>query len=354
MDLILIKQPFLIIMIGLLLLALAIIFYPLLKEKHLRRLSLVFILAFSTLSLSLYFYWGASADLVQSQALNQIEKKLLLLTQDQKLNAEKIYQGLETLEKEIAYSHAGLARLGEIYITLGAFDKSQQVYQQATKLAPHHLDYEVQWIYTHSLMNKGKLPIPVQKKAMALVAKHPEQKVLVNLLAIDHYFQGQHQQAIDAWQSILESDQNLTPERRLVLERAIVSAQKALTQIGMPKEQDINLQVKVSLSPKLQSQVSPHHAVFVFVKCPNQRAPLAVIRKKVHELPFMVNIGKEQQMLANQGLSLGQEVIIVAKISKSGDPLNKEGDLQGISQKIMLHSDLNPILLEINEQSFEI
>lgn len=342
------KQPFLVLMIGLLIIALLILFLHTLKKKNIKKTILLISFPFCSSAFLLYFLWGAPLEVIQRQALDRIENKLWVLTQDKNVTLEKIKNNLAVLEKDVGFSHLGLARLGEIYITLGLFDNAAKVFEKATVLCSMPA-YWTQWIYSHSMSNQGKLPSDVRQKALELIKRETEQKILLNLLAIDDYFQGNYQEAISRWQTILETDPSLTDERRLTLQQAINTSYKALG-VSPSLANSLRFQVSVSLASDLKNKALPNESVFVFVKSTDGSAvPLAVVRKKVFELPFTVDLSQAPQMLPGQSLSLGKEIVVIAKISKSGDPLDKKGDLQGMTNKLVLHSQMEPVLLEINK-----
>ena len=57
--------------------------------------------------------------------------------------------------------------------------------------------------------------------------------------------------------------------------------------------------------------------------------PLAVVRRQVKELPLVVDLDDSLAMMENLKLSTFDEVMIVARISKSGAPIATSGDFFG-------------------------
>jgi cytochrome c-type biogenesis protein CcmH len=85
------------------------------------------------------------------------------------------------------------------------------------------------------------------------------------------------------------------------------------------------VRVSVALSPKLDVQLSPDAPLFVIVRDPNQRAPLAVRKLSNGQLPLTVELTNADAM-AGPGFSAGQQVKVVARISRSGGVTAQSGD----------------------------
>jgi cytochrome c-type biogenesis protein CcmH len=105
----------------------------------------------------------------------------------------------------------------------------------------------------------------------------------------------------------------------------------------------------VSLSPDLRAQASPEDTVFIFAKeAPNGRMPLAAERKQVKDLPYQFMLDDSKSMSPQARLSGAAQVVISARISKSGNAIAQPGDLQGQSAPVVLGAkDLRVDIREI-------
>jgi len=96
------------------------------------------------------------------------------------------------------------------------------------------------------------------------------------------------------------------------------------------------LKVAVSLSPAVASKAAPNDVVYVFARAVNgPRMPLAIVRKQVKDLPATIVLEDSQGM--GQGmmtLSSAPEVVVVARVSKSGMANAQNGDLEGMSAPV--------------------
>jgi cytochrome c-type biogenesis protein CcmH len=88
----------------------------------------------------------------------------------------------------------------------------------------------------------------------------------------------------------------------------------------------------VTLAPELASKVSPQDTLFVFARAAEgPPMPLAVLRRKARELPLAFALDDGASMAQGRKLSAVRQVIVGARISKSGEALPQAGDLQGLS-----------------------
>jgi cytochrome c-type biogenesis protein CcmH len=109
----------------------------------------------------------------------------------------------------------------------------------------------------------------------------------------------------------------------------VPAAKKSSTKAGA------TLKVAVSLIPAVAKQAAPDDVVFVFARAVNgPRMPLAIVRKQVKDLPATIVLEDSQGMSPEMTLSSVPEVIVVARVSKSGMANAQNGDLEGMSAPV--------------------
>jgi cytochrome c-type biogenesis protein CcmH len=91
-----------------------------------------------------------------------------------------------------------------------------------------------------------------------------------------------------------------------------------------------SLRGRVSVAPALAARLGPDDTVFVFVRAAEgPRVPLAVVKRRAAELPFDFTLDDTQAMTPELRLSAFPQVVLAARVSKSGDALPASGDLEG-------------------------
>jgi cytochrome c-type biogenesis protein CcmH len=315
--------------------ALIFLLLPLFKAKEFRNKKhflLLFIPFYLSGVLALYHYWGASSKVADQIAIDKINNTLVALSQDTQLDPNKVVTTFKQLETELGYSDPALAKLGNLYLELSLHDAAIACFDKAHKKNPQEGSYQEQWIYSHSLRDAGKLPTSVRQLAENVVATHPHKYNLINLLAIDDYFRGNYEKAVFQWQHLLSNDPDLKPEQLTRIQSAIKTAQEK-----MPGVVKSILKVKVGLNQPLKLNIKPEETVFLFVRQKNgSKMPLAVLKKRVSDLPFVISLDDTHMMIEGSQFIAGTEVEVVAKISKSGDALNKQGDILSKSESCLV------------------
>jgi cytochrome c-type biogenesis protein CcmI len=108
--------------------------------------------------------------------------------------------------------------------------------------------------------------------------------------------------------------------------------------------------VKVSLDPKLKAKVLPSDTLFVFAKAADgPPMPLAIARLTAAQLPTSVTLTDAMSMMPNLTLSKFPQIILGARISKSGNAIAQSGDFQTLSAAVS-NSGTEPIRLTIDRR----
>ncbi len=104
------------------------------------------------------------------------------------------------------------------------------------------------------------------------------------------------------------------------------------------------LEGTVSLAHELQEKVSPEDRLVVYARRVEGAAtPIAFITKTVADLPLSFVLDESTTMIKSETLASAKNVIVVARVSKSGQANAQPGDLEGISVPV----DVNAIGVRI-------
>jgi cytochrome c-type biogenesis protein CcmH len=104
---------------------------------------------------------------------------------------------------------------------------------------------------------------------------------------------------------------------------------------------------KVTLGPALAGKAQPDDTLFVFARAVNgPRMPLAVLRKRVSDLPLSFTLDDSLALNPEMKISGVAEVKVEARVSKSGQAMPQKDDLIGESGPLKLGAKNVNILIE--------
>ena len=111
-----------------------------------------------------------------------------------------------------------------------------------------------------------------------------------------------------------------------------VAAQGASAAVGAPRAGASSIHGRVSLDPALAAKVSAGDTLYVLARAAQgPRLPLAILKRSAADLPLQFTLDDSMAMSPQLKLSQFDDVVISARISKSGDAMPQSGDLEGQS-----------------------
>jgi cytochrome c-type biogenesis protein CcmH len=91
----------------------------------------------------------------------------------------------------------------------------------------------------------------------------------------------------------------------------------------------------VQLAAALQSKASAEDTVFIFARnAEGGGMPLAILRKQVKDLPLAFTLDDSLAMSPAARISGAQKLVVIARVSKSGQAAAAPGDLEGVSAPV--------------------
>ena len=122
------------------------------------------------------------------------------------------------------------------------------------------------------------------------------------------------------------------------------------SECGDEPQSTARITVKVALNPKFKDRVGPKDTVFVFAKAAQgPPMPLAIMRLTASQLPASVTLTDGMGMVPNLTLSQFPQIVLGARISKSGNAMAQPGDLQTLSAA-MTTAQTEPVQLTIDQR----
>jgi len=237
----------------------------------------------------------------------------------------------------------GWLLLARSYRKMERFGESAEAYDHAKALVEQDPDLLVEQADTLAAASGDNIegrPMELVHKALALEPKHPMSLMLMGMSA---YRQGDFAGAVGQWQVLMTVLPEGSPEAQQVQANidqarqegglsASASAAPAAKNAPPPpapvQAADGAVRGEVTVSPALAAQLKPDDVLFVIARPDDgSRAPVAVLRKRAGDLPLQFTLDDSLAMMPERTISKAKGVILVARISRSGQPVSQPGDL---------------------------
>ena len=253
---------------------------------------------------------------------------------------EGMVERLAARLKESPEDVKGWTMLGRSYAVLDRFPEAVAAYENAIKRSAP--DAQLLADYADALaMSQGRTLMGAPEKIIAQALQLDPDNVKALALAGTVAFQKKDfKGAIAHWERILKvvpPDSDMAESTR----DSIADAQKLAGFSARPEPAQkaapaaAAVSGTVSLAPALAGKASPDDTVFIFARpAEGSRMPLAVMRKRVRDLPTAFKLDDSMAMTPAAKLSGHERVVVGARISKSGNPAVQPGDLEGLSAPV--------------------
>jgi cytochrome c-type biogenesis protein CcmH len=289
---------------------------------------------------SLYVFLGEPAALSERNPAATAEGGSHALTPQQIQGmVEKLAERLQ----ESPNDGQGWLMLAKSYAVLGRYPESVAAYGRAVALLPP--DAQVMADFADTLaMAQGRTlqgePEKLIRRALEIDPKNIKALALAGTIAFDRQ---DYPGAIGEWRKVLA----LVPADSSVatgIQGSIRDAENRLAVAGSKVEQRNvkdemaagSVSGSVTLDPALAKSVAPGNTLFVFARAVDgPKIPLAIMRKTAADLPLKFTLDDSMAMAPNFRLSQFKQVVVGARISKSGDAMPRSGDLEGLSAPVV-------------------
>ena len=299
-----------------------------------RKTGMAVALALPVAALLLYLAVGNPAALAPGAAAGDGHG----ITRDQ---IEGMVERLAARMKEKPDDAEGWAMLGRSYAVLDRYAEAAVAYASAVKRSEP--DAQLLADYADALaMAQGRNLKGEPERLIAQALKVDPQNVKALLLAGTVAFQDKKfKDAIAYWERILA----VVPPDSDIADSARDSIADARALAGMPKAPPpakpgvaavaATVSGTVRLSPGIAAKASPDDTVFIFARpAEGPRMPLAVMRKRVRDLPTAFTLDDSMAMTPAAKLSNHAQVVVGARVSRSGNPAAQPGDFEGLSTQV--------------------
>jgi cytochrome c-type biogenesis protein CcmH len=229
----------------------------------------------------------------------------------------------------------GWALLARAYVELGRHQEAIPIYEKAMRLIPDDAQMLADYADALGVLNGRKLegrPEELIQQAVKADPKNVKALMLAGTVAFNHKEFGR---AASYWE---QARANLPPDtdpEAVISQATVASAATAPVKPAAPAGPALAISGQVTIAPSLAAKGSPTDTLFVFAReMSGPPMPVAIVRATKKDLPFTFRLDDSNSPMPSRKLSETGQVVIVARLSKSGEAMPKSGDLQGTSQPV--------------------
>jgi len=299
---------------GMLFVAVLIIAVPLYKsQKNLSATSLLSIVAVTAIAAVIYSQIGTPrvpTDVAETPNVEAMVASLAARLQENPTDVE------------------GWKMLGRSYLQLKDFAGAITAYEQAVNLESGQ--------NAQTLADLGEVVLlsdprtlhrradELFENALVLEPNNPKALFYSGMAAIDR---GEPELGAERWEALLATAPPPNIESMLRQRIAELRGETAETPAERP---ELVIHVNVSLGTAAAAAAPPDATVFIIARDPAQPSPpLAAVRRRVSELPTVIEIGDADAMIPGRVPSGFKTIEILARVSMSGQPIAQPGDWFG-------------------------
>lgn len=229
---------------------------------------------------------------------------------------------------------SGWQFLGQMYSAKGRYTDAAEAYRHAVALTGGKNADVLSALGASQMLARQMQAGPEQAQLFDQALQvDPTNASALLFGGIAAFQQGDNAKAIARWQRLLQ--QNPPPRLRKILAARIAAAGGTVAAAAPTAEAAAaaspSIGVQVRLAPALKAAVPADATLFVFVRPADSNGgpPLAVKRLNVQQFPVQVQLSDADAMIPGQHLQDYKHLQVVARISKSGAPLEHAGDIYG-------------------------
>jgi len=236
--------------------------------------------------------------------------------------------------------------LARSYMKMERYADAAKAYDKLTQLAPNEAPLWAEFADAQAMANGQSLagqPTLLLNKALEIDPNNDKALALAGSAAMER---GDYPAAVGYWEKVIKLVPKDSEDAKMI-EGGIRQARDFIAQgkSGKPMaaQRTPTAEEKkpasggkeritgtVTLSAALAGKANPNDTLFVLARAA-EGPPLAAVRRQVKDLPLQFALDDSMAMSPQMKLSSFDKVVVIARISRSGDVIPQPGDLQGVS-----------------------
>lgn len=290
----------------------------------------------------LYAHWG-SIDKVQ----------MARQFSEQPRTVEEMTAHLEQAVQEQPESAEAWYFLGRTYMNQERPGDAAKAFARVVEIAGRQPELLGQWAQALYFARDRQWSEQLQALTDEALQGDPQELTSLGLLGIAAFEESRYQDAVRFWEQLVAALPEQDPSREAIrggIERARqqIDGEPAADQGQAAGDAaGATLQIQVALDPTVAAAVSPQDAVFVFVRAVSgPPVPLAAKRLVIADLPATITLGDADAMVPSMKISSVEQVMVMARVSRSGDAT--KGEWMGQSEALDTEGEHSPVRLVID------
>ena len=291
----------------------------------------------------------------------------------QQASIEEMMLALEARIAENPNDPDGWFMLGKTNMSLQRYSKAVMAFEKLRELVGDQVQVLIYLSDAKAMLNGGSMsgePTQLIEKALEL---EPNNLIALWLTAMAAEEQGDYKKALPLFLRLLPQlgeDPRSAQQVRVIITKlseklgldakeqlakaeaaSVAITEQTEAQTGETQAAGVRLKLLVKLDEKFAASVNENDTLFILAKAINgPPMPLAVVKKKVRDLPLTIELNDSMAMLPQARLSHFAQVKLIARISRSSNPLQQSGDLFAELSPVSVPNE-NLQTLVINQQA---
>lgn len=247
----------------------------------------------------------------------------------------------------------GWGMLARSYTTLGRYQEAARAWARINELLPNNPQVLADYADVLAMAQGRRLagaPVNLIEQALKADPNHPKSLALAGSAAFEAR---DYAKAVAYWERLLNLLQPGTESYRSVSggiaeakalaggatpEAAQAAAQSASSQAAAPAGGP-GVSGKVTLGANLKGKAAAGDTLFIFARAAQgPKMPVAIARLQVKDFPVSFTLDDSSAMSPAMKLSSLPEVVVGARISRSGNATPQSGDLEGFTIPVKVGS----------------
>lgn len=200
---------------------------------------------------------------------------------------------------------------GRVMMQMRQIEQAVDAFEKSLALEPNRISTLITHAQALIMMGSDGDLARAARNIRRVLEEQPMNTEALGLLGVIAYERGDFVQAQQAWQITLQLLDREDP-RYTAIENSLTDVENRLS------GELIYLTVTVDITDELRNEMPPFANVFVFVRDPDgERAPAAVVRQPVSDLPVTITLTEEDAMVEGHTLATINRWLVSARLTTS-------------------------------------